>query len=101
MALPQRRRNPLINTSSRFGGQMPSCGGDVADLVRRRLPRLRSGPDQAQPMPKVQRIGDQLGCGAVGDAQHTSQLRRSKIPNGGCPVRLAGLAVRFRVSDSV
>lgn len=37
-------------------------------------------------MSQIQRIGDQLGCRTVGDAERTPQLRRSKIPNSGCPV---------------
>src|SRR4249919_1160877 len=60
---------------------MPGGPGDVPGLIGRHLPSLSSCPHQPQPVPQIQRVGDQPGGGSVREAQRTPQLRRREIPD--------------------
>jgi hypothetical protein len=55
----------------------------VAGLVGRHLPRLGGCPDTAEPVPQIQRVTDQPGCGAVGDPQHTAEFGGCEVGDGG------------------
>ena len=55
----------------------------MAGLVGRQLPSLGSCPDTAEPVPQVQRITDQPGCGAVGDPQYAAEFGGCEVGDGG------------------
>ena len=54
----------------------------MSGLVGRHLPSLCGRPNQRQPVPQIQRITDQPGCGSVGDAEHTAQFGGGEVTYG-------------------
>ena len=76
---PQRRRKLPIHPGCLLGGEVPGGGSNPAALVGRHLTGEGGGPDQPQPMPQIQRIGDQPGRRPVGDPQYTTKLSRSEV----------------------
>ena len=63
-----------IHRPGRLRGEVPGPGGDPAGVPDPRLPGDHPGPDQRQPVPHVQRVGDQLPGGPRADLQPGTQL---------------------------
>jgi hypothetical protein len=61
---------------------VPGRGSDVAGLVGRCLPGERGRPNRAESVPQVQRVCDQPGRRAVGDAQHTTEFGGTEPRDG-------------------
>ena len=55
----------------------------MAGLVGRQLPSLGSRPNQGEPVPQIQRITNQPGCGAVGDPQYAAEFGGCEVGDGG------------------
>jgi hypothetical protein len=78
----QRAGEALVNDRGLFEAEMSGGGGDVPGLIGRHPTGQHRRPDQPQPVPQIQRVGDQLRRDTIGDPQYTTEFGGAEAGHG-------------------